>query len=178
MECKCVSCGLDFEGDLTGLKEHYRGDLHRYNLKRRAAGMPPIDAAMFQRLRGAAAAALEAESAAAAAEPKVFECKLSNKRFKTRAQFEQYQRSKKYKVLAAKAASRAAEEAERPAAAAASASKAAPTPAAGAAAASAGALDAASDADAAEERTEPDFDSMTEDSHCMFDAFPVDDLEA
>lgn len=161
MECKCVSCGLDFGGEGDALREHYRSDLHRYNLKRRAVDLPPVDAAIFQRKRDAAARALLAAEESAA-QPKVLVCPISGKRFKTLAQFEQYKGSKKYKALAAEAA--------RKAAAAAEAGEGAAGGAAAAAAASAG-------DDETEKEAPPDFEKMNEKTHCMFDNVEVGSLE-
>eukprot|EP01049_Picozoa_sp_SAG25_P005827 SAG25_NODE_412_length_8295_cov_17.983895_6_plen_112_part_00 len=46
-QCKCLACGLAFDAMHT-LKEHYRGDLHRCNLKRKVQGLLPLSAADFQ----------------------------------------------------------------------------------------------------------------------------------
>jgi pre-60S factor REI1 len=42
----CISCSLAF---ITASlqRQHYTSDLHRYNAKRRVAGLPPVSAAVF-----------------------------------------------------------------------------------------------------------------------------------
>ena len=46
--------GVIFESPLA-LREHYKTDWHRYNLKRKVSGLPPISATSFQKRREAAA---------------------------------------------------------------------------------------------------------------------------
>ncbi|ODQ83201.1 hypothetical protein BABINDRAFT_159641 [Babjeviella inositovora NRRL Y-12698] len=44
----CTTCLVSFEGlDLTDKKEHYRTDLHRFNLKRKVNGLPPVQELEF-----------------------------------------------------------------------------------------------------------------------------------
>jgi len=42
----CLSCSIAFLS-ADEQREHYRSDHHRYNMKRRVAGLPPISALVF-----------------------------------------------------------------------------------------------------------------------------------
>lgn len=42
----CLSCSLAFP-DAASQREHYATDLHRYNSKRRVAGLGPVTATLF-----------------------------------------------------------------------------------------------------------------------------------
>ncbi len=42
----CLSCQLIFSTS-TEQKEHYKSDFHRFNLKRKVVGLPPITMEMF-----------------------------------------------------------------------------------------------------------------------------------
>ncbi len=42
----CLSCSLAFV-DATSQREHYATDLHRYNSKRRVAGLGPVTAEVY-----------------------------------------------------------------------------------------------------------------------------------
>ncbi|EEH57006.1 uncharacterized protein MICPUCDRAFT_47346 [Micromonas pusilla CCMP1545] len=46
--------------DMDELKEHYRSDWHRYNLKRKVAGLPVVGKELFERVMAQAAGAKEA----------------------------------------------------------------------------------------------------------------------
>lgn len=42
----CFTCRLVFDNsDL--MREHYKSDLHRFNLKRKVAGLPPVQEALY-----------------------------------------------------------------------------------------------------------------------------------
>ena len=75
------------------LREHYRSDFHRYNLKRKVAGLPPVTREWFdarrQKLR-------DAENVAQAM---VYVCPLTSKKFQTEATFRAHTQTKKYKQL-------------------------------------------------------------------------------
>lgn len=43
----CINCGVRFQ-NAELQREHYKGDWHRYNLKRRVAELPPITAEEFE----------------------------------------------------------------------------------------------------------------------------------
>lgn len=42
----CLSCSLAFE-NAQSQRDHYATDLHRYNSKRRVAGLPPVTIQIF-----------------------------------------------------------------------------------------------------------------------------------
>lgn len=44
----CTACAITFE-DLDSLKKHYKSDWHRYNLRRKVAGLEPVDQQDFDR---------------------------------------------------------------------------------------------------------------------------------
>lgn len=44
----CVTCGVWFKTN-DAQRSHYKTDWHRYNLKRKVAGIPPVDAETFAR---------------------------------------------------------------------------------------------------------------------------------
>lgn len=43
----CLSCSLAFE-NAQSQRDHYATDLHRYNSKRRVAGLPPVTSQVFE----------------------------------------------------------------------------------------------------------------------------------
>jgi pre-60S factor REI1 len=43
----CLSCSLAFT-DATFQRDHYATDLHRYNSKRRVAGLTPVSIELFE----------------------------------------------------------------------------------------------------------------------------------
>jgi pre-60S factor REI1 len=183
---RCQSCGLEFR-DEGLIREHYKSDLHLYNLRRRSAGLAPVDMALFARKQAAAAAAVAARTAEETAAPTIFACPYSRKVFKSKAQFDQYQRSKKYLQLKAKAETETAKAAEADAAAAesgAGGSEAAVSAEASADGSKAASADeesseaGAASASASSARKEPEWDTMTVFTHCMFDNSPIDGLAA
>jgi len=44
---RCPTCNMEF-ADIQTLKDHYRSDLHRYNLKRKMVKLPPVTLEQFQ----------------------------------------------------------------------------------------------------------------------------------
>ncbi len=49
----CFTCRLVF-GDSEKMRDHYKTDLHRFNLKRKVAGLPPVQEALYlQKVAGA-----------------------------------------------------------------------------------------------------------------------------
>lgn len=49
----CTACGVTF-ADAESQKAHYKSDWHRYNLRRKVAGLPPVDKGSFDRRLAAA----------------------------------------------------------------------------------------------------------------------------
>lgn len=43
----CITCRLTFP-DPELMRTHYKGELHRFNLKRRVAQLPPVTEAVFK----------------------------------------------------------------------------------------------------------------------------------
>lgn len=43
----CIGCGYAFL-DADAQRAHYASELHRYNAKRRVAGLPPVTAELFE----------------------------------------------------------------------------------------------------------------------------------
>lgn len=43
----CGTCGTECFNSIDSHREHYRSEWHRYNLKRRVAGLPPISKTDF-----------------------------------------------------------------------------------------------------------------------------------
>jgi pre-60S factor REI1 len=42
----CIACRLEFTDNVV-MKEHYKSDFHRFNLKRKAAGLPSVNQQLF-----------------------------------------------------------------------------------------------------------------------------------
>ncbi|XRB23769.1 pre-60S factor REI1 [Pseudoscourfieldia marina] len=90
----CATCLLAFaHPDL--LKAHYRTDLHRYNLKRKVASLPPVTLQWFDARRAQLARAQQV------AQAQVFVCPLTKKRFQSEATYRAHTQTKKYKALLA-----------------------------------------------------------------------------
>lgn len=71
----CLSCSLAFI-DATSQREHYATDLHRYNSKRRVAGLGPVSQELYEQK---VAVTKEPELASAASAQQGEEKKLSCK---------------------------------------------------------------------------------------------------
>lgn len=90
----CITCHVAFpHAELQ--REHYKTDWHRYNLKRKVVGMPPVTAATFQdkvkEHRIASETDKETEGISG------FCCKLCQKRFSSHKAFENHRKSKKHR---------------------------------------------------------------------------------
>jgi pre-60S factor REI1 len=61
----CLSCSIGFPSP-DAQREHYRSDLHRYNMKRRVAGLPAVRQDVFaskvSEMQGAAEGGKKEES--------------------------------------------------------------------------------------------------------------------
>eukprot|EP00727_Mastigamoeba_balamuthi_P004740 m51a1_g14264 hypothetical protein (385) ;mRNA; f:301774-303268 len=98
----CISCGSLSFADSAQQKEHFRSELHRFNLKRKCAGLPPITQAVFdevvvteeQKQR-------EAEEAFAKSAP--YHCSVCLKKFKTLKAYATHINSRRHRVLAQEA---------------------------------------------------------------------------
>ncbi|XP_039265403.2 cytoplasmic 60S subunit biogenesis factor ZNF622-like [Styela clava] len=89
----CISCHVAFS-DPDQQRGHYKTDWHRYNLKRKVVGMPPVSASTFQekvRERQVVTADKDTEGISG------FWCKLCQKRFNSHNSFENHKQSKKHR---------------------------------------------------------------------------------
>ncbi|MEW5300267.1 MAG: hypothetical protein WDW36_003208 [Sanguina aurantia] len=102
----CSTSGSYFM-DKESLAEHYKSDFHRYNLKRKVAGLPPVTKEWFD----ARKQQLAITSSAAAAVPvtKIWLDPLSKKKFLSESTFATFTRSKKYTELVRKSGAPAPE---------------------------------------------------------------------
>ncbi|PWY98835.1 hypothetical protein BCV70DRAFT_201627 [Testicularia cyperi] len=89
----CLSCSIAFPNP-EDQRVHYRSDLHRYNMKRRVANLPPVKADVFNAkiLERRAALAQEQQSSTT-----VDKCDACDKRFASQNAFRDHLNSKKHK---------------------------------------------------------------------------------
>ncbi|KAI8469242.1 MAG: hypothetical protein J3K34DRAFT_522329 [Monoraphidium minutum] len=88
----CSTSGTYFS-DKESLAEHYRSDFHRYNLKRKVAGLPPVTKEWFEARKAQLA------SAAAAPTQRVWYDPLTRRKFMSEAKYKEATCSKKYAEL-------------------------------------------------------------------------------
>ncbi|KAJ7338423.1 hypothetical protein JRQ81_012068 [Phrynocephalus forsythii] len=93
----CITCRVAFR-DAEVQRTHYKTDWHRYNLKRKVAGMPPVTAENFQERVLAQRAGLEEQNKATATY-----CTACSKRFSNFNAYENHLKSKKHLELEKKA---------------------------------------------------------------------------
>lgn len=74
-------------------RDHYKTDWHRYNLKRKIAGLPPVSVEGFEKLLSEQRNAEKTEQ-----EDKSLYCKACAKLFKTINAHDNHLNSKKHKV--------------------------------------------------------------------------------
>uniref|UniRef100_A0A6J0SKP5 Cytoplasmic 60S subunit biogenesis factor ZNF622 n=1 Tax=Pogona vitticeps TaxID=103695 RepID=A0A6J0SKP5_9SAUR len=89
----CITCRVAFK-DAEVQRTHYKTDWHRYNLKRKVAGMPPVTAENFQERVLAQRAGLEEQNKATATY-----CTACSKRFSNFNAYENHLKSKKHLEL-------------------------------------------------------------------------------
>ncbi|GAB5031566.1 c2h2-type zinc finger-containing protein [Nannochloropsis oceanica] len=94
---KCQTCGLGFDSSVAH-KEHYRMELHRYNLKRRTNDLGPVSETEYQR-RKAAAQSLAGMSKSTT-EAFHAKCHLCNRSFASKATLSQHLKSRKHLTMA------------------------------------------------------------------------------
>lgn len=70
----CLSCNIAFP-NAEDQRTHYRSDLHRYNMKRRVASLPPVRADVFNAKVLERRAALSGQETTAAKEDKCDVCR-------------------------------------------------------------------------------------------------------
>ncbi|KAI0087930.1 cytoplasmic protein [Irpex rosettiformis] len=102
----CLSCSIAFHS-ADDQREHYRSDHHRYNMKRRVAGLPPVSAEVFNQkvLQRRAETAIMAS-------PKGSFCEVCGKNYTTENAYRSHINSKKHKENEVKTIARAAQKAE------------------------------------------------------------------
>ncbi|RDX50175.1 hypothetical protein OH76DRAFT_1403065 [Lentinus brumalis] len=104
----CISCTIAFH-TAQDQREHYRSDHHRYNMKRRVAGLPPVSAALFDQK------VLERRAETAVmASPKGTSCEICGKSYTTENAYRSHLASKKHKENELRAAAKAKAFAEAP----------------------------------------------------------------
>ncbi|KAI0633386.1 C2H2 type zinc-finger-domain-containing protein [Trametes polyzona] len=104
----CLSCTIAFH-TAQDQREHYRSDHHRYNMKRRVAGLPPVSAALFNQK------VLERRAETAImASPKGSTCEVCGKSYTTENAYRTHLSSKKHKDNEVRAAAKARARAEAP----------------------------------------------------------------
>jgi pre-60S factor REI1 len=105
MKYTCIACRLSFS-DGDGQKEHYRGDWHRYNLKRKAAGLPCVTQEAFAK-RQDTARTTEGDGTQ---KELASECAVCRKRYLSKNAYQQHMLSKKHKEAEQAAQGEAPEE--------------------------------------------------------------------
>ncbi|KAI0686353.1 C2H2 type zinc-finger-domain-containing protein [Cytidiella melzeri] len=101
----CLSCSIAFH-TADDQREHYRSDHHRYNMKRRVAGLPPVSAEIFNQK------VLERRTETAImASAKGSFCEVCGKTYTTENAYRSHINSKKHKENDVKAATKAAQQA-------------------------------------------------------------------
>ncbi|CDR88955.1 related to REI1-cytoplasmic pre-60S factor [Sporisorium scitamineum] len=100
----CLSCSIAFPNP-EDQRTHYRSDLHRYNMKRRVANLPPVKADVFNAkiLERRAALAQEAQTAVT-----LDKCEACDKKFASQNAYRDHLNSKKHKENLAKLEKKAA----------------------------------------------------------------------
>ncbi|KAG2437956.1 hypothetical protein HXX76_005571 [Chlamydomonas incerta] len=96
----CSTSGTYF-ADKESLTEHYRSDFHRYNLKRKVAGLPPVTKDWFE-ARKAQLSSTAASATAAAPVQRIWVDPLTKKKFNTENTYQVFVGSKKYAELVRK----------------------------------------------------------------------------
>ncbi|CAN7017892.1 hypothetical protein Bca4012_033120 [Brassica carinata] len=91
----CNSCNKEFEDD-SDQKLHYKSEWHRYNLKRKIAGVPGVTEALFE-ARQTAIAQQKIKSNEA---PLLYTCGVCNKSYRSSKAHEQHLKSKSHVLKA------------------------------------------------------------------------------
>ncbi|KAI1796449.1 C2H2 type zinc-finger-domain-containing protein [Ganoderma leucocontextum] len=104
----CISCTIAFH-TAQDQREHYRSDHHRYNMKRRVAGLPPVSGMTFNQK----VLDRRAETAIMAS-PKGSSCEVCGKSYTTENAYQSHLNSKKHKENELRAAPNAAAAPEAP----------------------------------------------------------------
>ncbi|SPO32373.1 related to REI1 - cytoplasmic pre-60S factor [Ustilago trichophora] len=94
----CLSCSIAFPNP-DDQRTHYRSDLHRYNMKRRVANLPPVKADVFNAKILERRAALAQEAQTAVTPDK---CEACDKKFASQNAYRDHLNAKKHKENVAK----------------------------------------------------------------------------
>ncbi|KAK1289175.1 hypothetical protein QJS10_CPB18g00184 [Acorus calamus] len=89
----CNACNKEFEDD-SQQKLHYRSEWHRYNLKRKIAGVPGVTEALFQARQSALAEGKNKET------PMLYSCALCGKEYRSSKAHEQHLKSRTHLLRA------------------------------------------------------------------------------
>lgn len=103
----CLSCSIAFPNP-DDQRTHYRSDLHRYNMKRRVANLPPVKADVFNAKILERRAALAQEAQTAVTPDK---CEACDKKFASQNAYRDHLNAKKHKENVAKLEKRKASQA-------------------------------------------------------------------
>jgi len=98
----CSNCKVELKNNET-MKDHYKSEFHRYNIKRHLVNLPPVTLEQFEKKKAQLA------ETSKAAEEETFKCDICNKSFNSKATLQQHLESKKHKDEAKKAASQSNE---------------------------------------------------------------------
>ncbi|KAL1194045.1 Cytoplasmic 60S subunit biogenesis factor REI1-like protein 2 [Cardamine amara subsp. amara] len=91
----CNSCNKEFEDDAEQ-KFHYKSEWHRYNLKRKIAGVPGVTEALFE----ARQAAIAQAKIKAVEAPMLYTCGICSKGYRSSKAHEQHLKSKSHVLKA------------------------------------------------------------------------------
>ncbi|KAL1532342.1 Cytoplasmic 60S subunit biogenesis factor REI1 2 [Salvia divinorum] len=94
----CNACNKEFEDDAEQ-KFHYKSEWHRYNLKRKVAGVPGVTETLFQ----ARQSALADEKKKLNETPMLYSCGLCGKGYRSLKAHEQHLKSKSHLIRASEA---------------------------------------------------------------------------
>ncbi|KAF9616177.1 hypothetical protein IFM89_028953, partial [Coptis chinensis] len=95
----CNSCNSEFEDDIQQ-KLHYQSEWHRYNLKRKVAGVPGVTEALFN----ARQSALAQEQTKLTETPMLYSCELCNKGYRSSKAHAQHLQSRSHILRASNGA--------------------------------------------------------------------------
>ncbi|CAK4080411.1 unnamed protein product [Aphanomyces euteiches] len=97
----CTACREEF-ASYEQQKEHFKLDWHRYNLKRKVVGLPPVSVEQFNSRKAEGASALTA-TAKPQEENQTFKCHNCNKSFTNSKAVENHKATKKHQAAVKKA---------------------------------------------------------------------------
>ena len=96
MSFYCSTSNVAF-GTEEELRAHYKSAWHRYNLKRKVAGLPPVTRAWFETRQAQVTA--EQGSRREQEVSRVWTCGLTRKKFNSLATYEAHTKTKKFRGL-------------------------------------------------------------------------------